>query len=137
MDDAIFIANTLIKQGKATLVENMNDEQQLIKDALEREALNEIVNAIDSEEADHKIFVRDQAKEDSDLIKIGLDFPTTIEAVEAEKWINDLGISKTQINMKKGVVMLIVEEITPLEYGKISRKFQTEKAIKIYCRLCR
>lgn len=130
MDAAILIANTLVKQGKATIVEKITEEERLIKGAIKSEAFTAIVDAINEEEESHKVYVREQNKVDNDLIKIGLDFATTFEAVEAEQWINSLGISDTEITMKKGAVMLKVIDITPQEYSKISRKFQTEKAIK-------
>lgn len=130
MDEALHIAQVLVKQGKASVVKNISEKEELISEALQRETLNSIVDAIDKEEEEHKVFKREQAKEDVDLINISLNFATSHEAFEAESWINDLGIEDTEISMKKGVVTVIVRGITPAEYGKISRKYQTEKAIK-------
>lgn len=130
MDEAILIANVLVKQGKAVIVSKISDEQQLIIDAIAREDKNNVVNAINQEEEEHKAFLREQSTIDNDLVKISLNFATTHEALTAENWINNLGIEDTELKVKKGVVSLIISDITPQEYSKIARQYQTEKAIK-------
>lgn len=129
MDQAIYIANSLIRQGKATEYEKITPDQSFINEAMKRENKNRIVDAIDREEAEHKQFKREAKLEGNDLINIGLNFATTPEALTAENWINEMGIENTEIIMKKGAVILKVSDISPDEYGKISRKYKTERAI--------
>lgn len=130
MDQAIYTANLLVKQGKATIVTKISAEQQLILDVIARDESNSIVEELDREVEENKAFKRDEAIADTDLIKIGLNFATTPEAITAERWINDLGIDDTELKVKKGVITLIVNNISPKEYSKISNKYQMEKAIK-------
>lgn len=129
MDQAIYIANSLIRQGKAVEYEKITPDQSFIREAMEIEEKNRIVDAIDREEAEHRQFKRETKLEGNDLINIGLNFATTPEAMTAENWINEMGINNTEIIMKKGAVMLKVSDISPDEYGKISRKYKTERAI--------
>lgn len=129
MEQAIYSAQVLVKQGKATVVYKSNADEDMLTKALERENKNSIVDAIDAEEEQYKSAQREAKKEDVDLVNIKLEFATTHEAINAEKWINDLGIDDTEVSTRKGIVSVKVYDITPDEYNKIARKYQTEKAI--------
>lgn len=126
---ALSLAGTLVKKGKAQIYSDKSQEDELIKSLEADQLLASIVDQIDNEEYSHKQVKREQAKEDTDLVSIKLAFKTSNEAVQAEHWINSIGVEDTEITMKKGAVYLTINDITPQEYTKIATKYQVEKAL--------
>lgn len=126
---AIQLAERLVKKGQATIY-HKNAKEKNIVDTLESdELLESIVDQINDEEYSAQVAVRESNKADVDLVSIRLAFKTTNLAVQAEQWINSLGIEDTEISMKKGAITLTVRDITPAEHTKIARKYQLERAI--------
>lgn len=129
MNQAIKMANILVKQGTATV--SIKDAKiDKIAKAVEREEIHEVVNAINTEEQAYRQAKRNEKAQEVDLVSIGLNFRTTIEATQAEQWINSLGVKDTEISIKSGKIMLKVQNITPGEYNKIVRKYQVENVLR-------
>lgn len=131
LETAINAAETLVKQGKISIAQNTTTNNfEDIEKAIEKEEIHDIVGAINSEERAYKEAIRNAKAAESDLVSIGLAFPTTMEAMKAEQWIHSLGISNTEVSIKGGKIVLKVTNITPPEYTKIARKYQIEKTLK-------
>lgn len=132
METAISTAEVLVKQGKISIAQGTlgNDLAEDIAKAIEKEEIHGVVGAINAEERAYKESIRNAKAEESDLVSIGLAFPTTMEAMKAEQWINSLGINDTEVSIKGGRIVLKVTNITPPEYTKIARKYQIEKTLK-------
>lgn len=129
MERAIELAEIMVKKGKATIYSKTTEEDSVIKALEKDEELARVLASFDDEEMAHQQRVRAQQAEDVDLTNIKLSFKTSNEAVSAEYWINGLGIESTEVSIVKGQVSLIVRNITPVEYAKIARRYQTEKVI--------
>lgn len=128
IENTIEIIEVLIKKGKAKLVVT-ETEQDKIKKLLEKEEVHNIVQALEEEELNHTKAKREEKAENVDLISIELDFKTTMEALQAQTWINSLGIEDTEIRIKKSIV-LYVSNITPQEFTKIARKYNTDRILQ-------
>lgn len=126
---AIVYAETLIKKGKATVYNNITEEEEIKKKLDADIEFQNIINQLEEEEYISKQSKREELKKETDLVSIALTFTTSAEACEAEHWINSLGIEDTEISIKKGAIKLIVREITPQEYNKIATRYQLEKGI--------
>ena len=127
---AISVAQAMVKQGKISIVKHATEEEQEIENVLNHETITSIADMIDAEEEASRFATREAIKEESDLVSIKLSFNTSIEATSAQAWVESLGIHDSEISIKSGQISLIVRDITPNEYSKIARKYQTEKAVK-------
>lgn len=128
IEETIEIAEILVKRGKAKLATTETPKDKIAK-LLEKEEIHNIVNAIEEEEYNYSKAKREEAIENVDLISIELDFRTTTEAMQAQEWINSLGIEDTEIRIKKTIV-LHVSNITPQEFNKIARKYNADKVLR-------
>lgn len=125
----ISTANLLQRRGQLTVVENKSKEEKLLDSAVGEYAFQEAVNNIAREEEAHKTDVRNQKKADTDTHTIKLSFTTTLEATKFETWVNNLGVDETSQIIKGGAIKLLIENITPNEYVKITTKYKAELAI--------
>lgn len=128
-DLIIASANILERRGQITVVENKTKEEILMDKAGEEIELQSAIEAIEKEEKDSKIAKRESKKAQTDLVKIALPFNTTLECEKFELWVNELGIEDTTFTKKNGVIKLIIKDITPNEYTKISTRYNADKII--------
>lgn len=129
-DQAVVYMNGMLKKGKATLPKNFQSEEELLETIDKDLELENIINKIEEEEESARTAKRNASIEDVDVLNIRIAFDSTLEAVQAEEYINKLGIEDTEISIKSGAISLIVSGITPQEYTKIANKYQLESAIK-------
>lgn len=131
VEKAIPVAQILHTQGRLTIYEKTTNEDDILKVAMEQNKAEEIAKMLEEQELDAKVFKREQKAEDSDLVGIGLTFPNSIEASNAEAWINEvLHIQDTEISIKRGEILLKVRNITPEEHTKIARKYNLDLNVK-------
>lgn len=128
IESTIEVANILIKKGKATLPKTETEQDKIAK-IIEKESIHSIVEALETEELNHVKAKREEIASNVDLISIELDFVTTAEAMQAQTWINSLGIEDTEIRIKKNII-LHVSNITPQEFTKIARRYNTDRILK-------
>lgn len=126
---AINAASAMVKQGKISIVKHTTEEEEILAKTQEAEMINLIVDQIEAEEEASKIAKREQTKAESDLVSIQLVFDTTLKAQEAQTWLESIGILDSEISIKSGEISLKIIDITPQEYTKIARKYQTEKVL--------
>lgn len=129
IEETIKVMEILIKNGKAQVPSN-NTPQDKIAKIIEKEEIHKIVQAIEEEEYNYAQAKREEKVENVDLISIELDFRTTTDALNAEEWINSLGIETTEIKIVKKNIILHVSDITPQEFTKIARKYNTDKVLR-------
>lgn len=129
IEETISVIEILMKKGKAQLPKNNTPQDEIAK-IVEKEEIHNIVQAIETEEYSYQQAKREEALSNVDLISIELDFRTTTEAMNAEEWINSLGIETTEIKIVKRSIVLHVSNITPQEFTKIARKYNTDKVLR-------
>lgn len=128
-EKALEYMNKCVRNGEATIYNPKSDEKRLI-DKLDNDIeFENVMDAIRAEEENAKKYARAKKAEDVDLVSIKLNFSSTSEAVMNEEAINRMGIEDTEISISKGVISLIVRNITPQEYTKIASKYKMDKAI--------
>lgn len=128
-EEILNYARQLIKKNMATLYtphSQTADVVARIEKAIEEE---EVVDAIHFEEENAIQQKRQQKIGDMDTLSIELIFTSNSKAIQAEQWINSLGIQETAIVIKKGVITLQVDNISPQEYAKIARRYQIQNGI--------
>lgn len=129
IEETIKIIEVLLKKGSVKLAENNSPQDEIAK-IIEKEEIHNIVQAIEQEEYNYQQAKRDETLENVDLISIELDFRTTTDAMKAEEWINSLGVETTEIKIIKKSIVLTVSDITPQEFTKIARKYNTDKVLR-------
>jgi hypothetical protein len=122
-------ANILEKQGKLIVVETKSKEEQIVDQAMGQEVFQSVVENLDNEEQAYKEQLREAKKAESDVLKITLAFITTLDATKFNMWLTSLGVTEVSQIIKNGCIKLLIEDITPQEYTKISAKYKAEKAI--------
>jgi hypothetical protein len=125
----IAMANVLYKQGKLTIKDTRSKDEIMLEEALTEETYNQVVDNIIAEEEAHKVAQRQKKLEETDSLKIGLEFATSLDAAKFTTWLQARGINEISELRKNGTLKLIIENITPQEYSAIARQYQTEKAI--------
>lgn len=129
MERAIELAERMVKKNKIKIHVDKTEEDELVEAMEKDELFEEIVNQINEEEYEYAKSKRQARIGDEDLKTIKLKFKTTAEAVNAENWINGLGIEDTEVSIKQGVVALICKGVSDAEFGKISTRYQLDQAI--------
>ena len=127
---ALMIIDKLVAQGKATIKDESTKEEKLIQDTLKAIEKDAIVEGLDIEAEENRIAKREKAKAEVDLTNVSLAFNSTPEAEDFRQWCYENGINDTEISERNGELTLKIYEVTPNEYVKITRKYNTEKAIK-------
>lgn len=128
IENTIEIIEILIRKGKAKVATTETEKDKIAK-LIQKEAVHDIVQAIEQEETNYAKAKREESVSNVDLISIELDFKTTTDALQAQAWINSLGIEDTEIRIKKTIV-LIVSNITPQEFTKIARRYNTDRVLQ-------
>lgn len=126
---AMELMTKAVTKGKATIYNSAEADEDFIASLEDNIQFDKIINQIEQEEFESNVADRNAKAEEVDLVNIKLTFETSQLAVEAEMWINSLGIMNTKIEIEKGVIALIVRDITPSEHTKIATKYQLEKAL--------
>lgn len=125
----ISAANLLLKRGQVTLVDKTTKEEQQLEAAMEEHAFQQIVENLDAEQEAHRQAKRKQALANTDSLKITLAFITSLDAVKFANWLSTQGITEVSEVRKGGAIKLMIEDITPQEFTKISNKYKAENAI--------
>lgn len=128
-DLIIASANILERRGQLTVVEHKTKEEILMEKATEEVGVQAVIEGIEEEEKQSKIAKRESKKAETDLLNIGLTFNTTLECEKFELWVNEIGIEDTTFTKKNGVIKLVIKDITPGEYTKISTRYNADKVI--------
>lgn len=128
-DQAMALMTKAVAKGRATVYNSAEAEEEFVNSLQDDIEFDNIIDKIEEEQYQAMKAERQAKAEEVDLINIKLTFKSSQEAVEAETWINSLGIDDTEISIKQGVISLIVKGITPGEHTKIATKYQLEKAI--------
>lgn len=129
-EQALKTAIALVKKNKILVKEVETDEDVLMNKANKELELQEMVDAILLEEDNAKTIERQSKIDGKDLLDIELTFTSSAQAIQAEQWINSIGIENTSVTIKKGVFYLAIKQITPQEYTKIARKYKLDKTIE-------
>lgn len=129
IERAIQLAERMVKKNKISIFVDKTEEDELIEKIEKDEEFENIINQIEEEEYAYKQNKRASLIEGEDLKTISLKFRTTADAVNAETWINSLGIEDTEISIKQGAVKLICRNVSDAEFGKISTRYQLDQAI--------
>lgn len=128
-EQCVSIANILIKQGKASIVENTTDEEDFINKALKAYEKIEVVQELDDQRLQKRLAIREENLNNTERLGISLDFDTVADAKKTEVEINQMNILNTEISLKNNNVKLIIKDITPQEYSKIARSYKASKMI--------
>ena len=132
MKETLYTLEILLKQGRITeVVENDTKENKVLKQAIKEEAFSSVVNQMEEEEERQKYLTREKQLQESDTVNISLDFYQTILAQKFKLWLESIGINnaKTTQDLDTGVINLVIRNITPQEYTKISNKYKAEYCI--------
>lgn len=124
-------ARILINKGDLTVVDERSKVEKSIDNATEEFAYQAIVDNITTEEEAHKTFIRNQKLDQTNTHTFDLAFVTTIEATKFEMWVKGLGITQTALmkDPETGAIKLLIQEVTPIEYTRITTKYSAENAI--------
>lgn len=122
--------NILIAKKYAFVVEDKTDEESLLDDLINEDEILRRASEIEDEEEQSIQASRREELDEVDSLKIKLTFSTTLEAQAFEDKIVTMGIEEVSVVSKKGQISLLIEDITPEEYTKISRLYSMEKGVK-------
>lgn len=129
-EECIITVNILIDKKLAFVEVEETEEEKLIENLINEDEIIRRANEIKFEEKESIQGKRQAQLEEVDSLKISLAFDTTLEAKEWEGKIEEMGIENVYVKNKKNSISLIVEDITPEEYTKISRLYTMEKGTK-------
>lgn len=129
-DRKIKTVNVLIAKKLAFIPTATTEEEELLEDLINEDEILRRAEAIEKEEDDSTRAYREEELKDVDNLNIRLAFITSLEALSFEDKLLDLGIEETSIINKKGAISLVVENITPAEYSKITRMYSLEKGVR-------
>ena len=124
-------ARILMKNGDLKVVDERTKVEKAIDSAVEEDMYQQIVENITTEEEAHKAFVRNQRLAETGTHTFDLAFVTTIEATKFEMWVKGLGITQTALmkDPTTGAIRLLIQEVSPMEYTRITTKYSAENAI--------
>lgn len=128
-DEILKTAQALVRKNIATVYTPHSFTQDIIDKAEKAIEEQDIIDALDIEEHSARQLKREQKIGDMDTISIELIFTSNAKAIQAEQWINGLGIEDTAILIKKGTIALQVDNISPQEYTKIARRYKLQNGI--------
>ena len=130
-EDAITLAGLMVKQGKASINRKLTSEQELVEEVMRRQNTVDVANDLDAEYAGNAVRNRNIKNSDMDMLSITLDFDTSLNAMGFENWIYQAIGGDVDISLisKRGAVSLDINNISPIEYSTISRRYTADKTV--------
>ena len=126
----ITMAELLIKQGKISESVSTTAEEDEIITAIKRNMSIETGEQIADENLSAQVLARETKNQTMTLQNIELDFANSLEANKFEDWCYNKGMYDTGVINRRGAISLSIENISPLEFSDISKKYNAEKYVK-------